>query len=91
MTTGRLDNNPLTIIDQQLLGLEVTHTLWLNQTGHVLNATVPVSLGPWACQNQNSQEQHVDPEGPRLLHGSFGNPTVHVRADSHRRRGDAPT
>jgi hypothetical protein len=61
------------------LGLDITHMVQILGDRTIVNATVPGSLYPYACSSLNEQETTVDPKGPRLHRGTFGNPTVHVQ------------
>ena len=63
-----------------VLGLDVTHTVELLGDSAIVNATVPGSLASYSCRSLNEQETSVDPTGPRLHRGTFGNPSVHVQS-----------
>ena len=62
-----------------MLGLDIAHTVQILGDTPIVNATVPGALYEYSCNSLNEQETSVDPKGPRLHRGTFGNPTVHVQ------------
>ena len=62
-----------------VLGLDVTHSVQIGGGVRVINATVPGASYPYRCSSLNEQDASVDPKGPRLHRGTQGNPSVHAQ------------